>query len=111
MREFGGYIRVNAASIPNYGELHRTGERISAAFAESINQVVSDAWSRSNRCAGHHAGPLGLIEEGSGKAPPVAGRLGRGHRNRNAFYAVAFAGDVSAPPYPPVDRDQVMRRS
>ena len=57
MREFGGYIRVNAASIPNYGELHRTGERISAAFAESINQVVSDAWSRSNRCAGRREVP------------------------------------------------------
>ena len=35
-------IRANAASIPNYGELHRAGERISSAFAEStINQVVS----------------------------------------------------------------------
>lgn len=40
--EFDTYIRANAASIPNYGELHRAGERISSAVAESaINQVVS----------------------------------------------------------------------
>jgi len=49
MREFGGYIRVNAASIPTTASSTGRGERISAAFA----------------------------------------------------------GDVSAPPYPPVDRDQV----
>jgi hypothetical protein len=42
VREFGGYIRANAGSIPNYGELYRAGEVISSALAEStINQVVS----------------------------------------------------------------------
>jgi uncharacterized membrane-anchored protein YjiN (DUF445 family) len=42
VREFGGYLRANANSIPNYGELHRAGETISTAFAEStVNQVVS----------------------------------------------------------------------
>ena len=40
--EFGGYIRANAAWIPNYGERFRSGEAISSAFVEStVNQVVS----------------------------------------------------------------------
>src|SRR5437899_1267949 len=40
--EFGGYIRANAAWIPNYGERYRCGEAISSAFVEStVNQVVS----------------------------------------------------------------------
>ena len=40
--EFGGYIRANAAWIPNYGERFRAGEAISSAFVEStVNQVVS----------------------------------------------------------------------
>ena len=40
--EFGGYLRANATSIPNYGERYRAGETISSAFVESaVNQVVS----------------------------------------------------------------------
>jgi hypothetical protein len=40
--EFAGYIRVNGAWIPNYGERYRSGEAISSAFVEStVNQVVS----------------------------------------------------------------------
>ncbi|MGZ6869134.1 MAG: ISKra4 family transposase, partial [Frankiaceae bacterium] len=40
MVEFGGYLRANADSIPNYGERYR--EVISSSLAEStINQVVS----------------------------------------------------------------------
>ena len=40
--EFGGYIRANTTSIPNYGERYRNGEAISSAFVESaVNQVVS----------------------------------------------------------------------
>jgi len=40
--EFGGYIRANATSIPNYGERYRAGEAVSSAFVEStVNQVVS----------------------------------------------------------------------
>jgi hypothetical protein len=40
--EFGGYIRANATSIPNYGERFRAGEAISSAFVESaVNQVIS----------------------------------------------------------------------
>jgi len=40
--EFGGYMRANAGSIPNYGERYRNDEAISNAFVESaVNQVVS----------------------------------------------------------------------
>ncbi len=40
--EFGGYIRANAAWIPNYGDRFRNAEAISSAFVESaVNQVVS----------------------------------------------------------------------
>jgi hypothetical protein len=42
VRELTVYIAHNAASIVNYGERYRNGERISTAFTEStINQVVS----------------------------------------------------------------------
>ena len=41
-KAFGGDLRANADSIPNYGERHRAGEVISSSLAEStINQVVS----------------------------------------------------------------------
>jgi hypothetical protein len=40
--EFGGYIRANMTSIPNYGERFRAGEAISSAFVESaVNYVIS----------------------------------------------------------------------
>jgi hypothetical protein len=40
IREFGNYIAANQAYIPDYGDRHRNGERISSAFAESaVNQV------------------------------------------------------------------------
>jgi hypothetical protein len=40
--EFGHYIAVNRAFIPNYGDRYRHGEAISTAFVESaVNQVVS----------------------------------------------------------------------
>ncbi len=42
LREFDGYIRANAGSIPSYAERHLAGEAISTAFAEStVNQVIS----------------------------------------------------------------------
>jgi len=42
LREFGNYIADNQAYIPDYGDRHRNGERISSAFAESaVNQLVS----------------------------------------------------------------------
>lgn len=38
--EFCTYIKNNAASIPNYAERHRYGERVSTAFVESTVNVV-----------------------------------------------------------------------
>jgi len=40
--EFGGYLRANVTSIPNYGERYRAGETSSSAFVEStVNQVAT----------------------------------------------------------------------
>jgi hypothetical protein len=40
--EFRHYIESNRDAIPNYGDRHRHGERVSTAFAEStVNQVIS----------------------------------------------------------------------
>jgi hypothetical protein len=42
VREFDTYLRVNAWSIPNYGERYRVGEAISSSIAESaVNQVIA----------------------------------------------------------------------
>jgi hypothetical protein len=42
VREFHGYIAVNRAFIPNYGDRYRHGDTISTAFVEStVNQVIS----------------------------------------------------------------------
>jgi hypothetical protein len=42
IQEFGHYISVNRAFVPNYGDRYRHGEAISTAFVEStVNQVVS----------------------------------------------------------------------
>ncbi len=42
MTKFGGYIRANAASGPNYGERYRCREIISSSFMESaVNQMMS----------------------------------------------------------------------
>lgn len=42
LAEFDTYLRVNAGSIPNYGERRRAGEAISSSTAESaVNQVIS----------------------------------------------------------------------
>ena len=42
IRDLGNYIADNQTFIPDYGDRHRNGERISSAFAESaVNQLVS----------------------------------------------------------------------
>jgi len=42
VHEFAGYIAINQASIPNYGDRRRHGEQIASSFVESaVNQVVS----------------------------------------------------------------------
>jgi len=48
--EFGGYLRANVTSIPNYGERYRAGETSSSAFVESAVNQVATAGSRSTAC-------------------------------------------------------------
>jgi len=42
--EFGGYLRANAASLPNYGERDRAGEVISSSLAESTIRSSASGW-------------------------------------------------------------------
>jgi hypothetical protein len=47
MREFQVYIASNEASLINYGERYRSGERISSAFVEAtVNAVVSKRFAK-----------------------------------------------------------------
>lgn len=47
LAEFAVYIRRNAASVIDYGERYRAGERISSGFVESaINQIVAKRFSK-----------------------------------------------------------------
>jgi len=56
VRELDGYLRANAARIPNYGERRRCGETISTAFTEStVNQVISKPIDRTTW---RHADPV-----------------------------------------------------
>jgi len=49
-REFGVYIASNAASLINYGERYRSGERISSAFVEAtVNAVVSKRFAKKQQ--------------------------------------------------------------
>jgi hypothetical protein len=46
----------NTASLTNYGERYRSGERIASAFAEeTVNAVVSTRFAKSSRCDGRGA--------------------------------------------------------
>ena len=48
--EFNGYIRANAAMIPNYGERRRYGEAVSTAFVEStVSQVVGKRFAKQQQ--------------------------------------------------------------
>jgi len=87
--EFGGCIRANASSSPNYGEHYRAGEPISSAFVEStVNQVVSkrmvkkqqnalDTQERASAAAGAGQG----AQRGAGwRLPAVVPRVRRPDR-------------------------------
>ena len=76
VHEFDSYPRANAGRIPNYGERRRAGEAISTAFTEStVNQVISSAWSRSSRCAGHPRGPPATADPHPRAQRPARRRL------------------------------------
>lgn len=57
--EFQSYIAANSASLINYGERYRSGERISSAFVEAtVNAVISKRFAKKtadamepDRCA------------------------------------------------------------
>jgi len=49
-REFAVYIASNTASLINYGERYRSGERISLAFVEAtVNAVVSKRFAKKQQ--------------------------------------------------------------
>jgi hypothetical protein len=57
IRAFQLYITRNEASLINYGERYRSGERTSSAFVEATaNAVISKPLPRSSRCNGVGAG-------------------------------------------------------
>lgn len=48
--EFRAYIAANSASLINYGERYRSGERISSAFVEAtVNAVVSKRFAKKQQ--------------------------------------------------------------
>ena len=50
MREFQVYIASNEASLINYGERYRSGERISSAFVEAtVNAVISKRFAKKQQ--------------------------------------------------------------
>jgi hypothetical protein len=50
MREFQAYIASNGASLINYGERYRSGERISSAFVEAtVNAVISKRFAKKQQ--------------------------------------------------------------
>ena len=55
--ELATYLRRNAGQIVNYGERHRTGERISTGFVEStVNQIISKRFSKNQSMRWTQAG-------------------------------------------------------
>ncbi|MER9217110.1 ISKra4 family transposase [Mesorhizobium sp. M0663] len=50
IREFQAYIASNSASLINYGERYRSGERISSAFVEAtVNAVISKRFAKKQQ--------------------------------------------------------------
>jgi hypothetical protein len=63
VREFRGYIEANQNFIPNYGDRHRHGEKISTAFAESaVNQVVSKRMVKKQQMRWTESGAHNLLQ-------------------------------------------------
>jgi len=61
--EFHHYIEANRASIPNYGDRYRHGERIASSFAEStVNQVISKRMVKKQRMRWTPRGAHSLLQ-------------------------------------------------
>lgn len=69
--EFRSYIASNHASLINYGERYRSGERISSAFVEAtVNAVISKRFAKSSKCSG--AGSVRIFCYKPGRRPSTA---------------------------------------
>lgn len=61
--EFQTYISTNSASLINYGERHRSGERISSAFAEAtVNTVISKRFAKKQQMQWSRTGAHPLLQ-------------------------------------------------
>lgn len=61
--EFRSYIGTNHASLINYGEHYRSGERISSAFIEAtVNTVVSKRFAKKQQMQWSRTGAHLLLQ-------------------------------------------------
>jgi hypothetical protein len=66
MREFQVYIASNEASLINYGERYRSGERISSAFVEAtVNAVISKRFAKKQQMQWSRRGAHLLLQTGT----------------------------------------------
>ena len=74
--EFATYIADNAASLINYGERFRAGERISSCLAESaVTPSSASASPSASRCNGRHAELTCCCRHGPGRSMARSGPL------------------------------------
>ena len=63
MDEFQAYITSNSASLINYGERYRSGERISSAFVEAtVNAVISKRFAKKQQMQWSRTGAHLLLQ-------------------------------------------------
>ena len=63
LHAFQGYIAVNQAFIPNYGDRYHDGEVISTAFVEStVNQVISKRFVKKQQMRWTQRGAHWLLQ-------------------------------------------------
>lgn len=61
--EFQAYIASNTASLINYGERYRSGERISSAFVEAtVNAVISKRFAKKQQMQWSRTGAHLLLQ-------------------------------------------------
>lgn len=61
--EFQAYIASNSASLINYGERYRSGERISSAFVEAtVNAVISKRFAKKQQMQWSRTGAHLLLQ-------------------------------------------------
>lgn len=61
--DFQAYIASNSASLINYGERYRSGERISSAFVEAtVNAVISKRFAKKQQMQWSRVGAHLLLQ-------------------------------------------------